>query len=123
MGRLTADPEVRYTQSNTPMAVCRFRIAVDRRQKKEGQPTADFINCVAFGKSAENLGKFFNKGSRILLTGHIQTGSYNDKDGKRVYTTDIVVDEWDFIDRRSDSQQSGFTDIPEDVDDSGLPFN
>lgn len=103
MGRLTRDPELRYT-ANTQMAILRFNVAVDRRLSKEkrmeaennNQPTADFINCIAFGKTAEIIGQYFGKGNKIAVTGHIQTGSY-EKDGQRIYTTDVVVDSFDFV--------------------------
>lgn len=109
MGRLTRDPELRYT-ANTQMAILRFNVAVDRRLSKEkrmeaennNQPTADFINCIAFGKTAEIIGQYFGKGNKIAITGHIQTGSY-EKDGQRIYTTDVVVDSFDFVESNSSS--------------------
>ena len=109
MGRLTRDAELRYA-SNTEMAILRFNVAVDRRLSKEkrteaennNQPTADFINCIAFGKTAEIIGQYFGKGNKIAITGHIQTGSY-EKDGQRIYTTDVVVDSFDFVESNSSS--------------------
>ena len=100
MGRLTRDPEVRYS-ANTQLANARFSVAVDRRLSKEkrmeaennNQPTADFINCVAFGRTAEVIGQYFHKGNRIAITGHIQTGSYENQQGQRIYTTDVIVDQ------------------------------
>lgn len=110
MGRLTRDAELRYA-SNTEMAILRFNVAVDRRLSKEkrteaennNQPTADFINCIAFGKTAEIIGQYFGKGNKIAITGHIQTGSY-EKDGQRIYTTDVVVDSFDFVESNSSSK-------------------
>lgn len=109
LGRLTRDPEVRYT-ANTQMANARFVVAVNRKLSKEkrqeaesnGYPTADFISCVAWGKTAENIGNYFKKGNRIAITGHIQTGSY-EKDGQRIYTTDVVVDSFDFVESNSNN--------------------
>lgn len=94
-GRLTNDPEVRYS-ANGETAITRFRLAVNRRFKREGEPDADFLNILAFGKSAENIGKYFKKGSMIILETHVQTGSYENREGQKVYTTDFVVDSWDF---------------------------
>ena len=104
MGRLTRDPEVRYS-ANTQLANARFSVAVDRRLSKEkrmeaennNQPTADFINCVAFGRTAEVIGQYFHKGNKIAITGHIQTGSYENQQGQRIYTTDVIVDQFDFV--------------------------
>ncbi|MDY6064805.1 MAG: single-stranded DNA-binding protein [Finegoldia sp.] len=117
MGRLVRDPEVRYT-ANNQMAVARFTVAVDRRLSKEkraeaqsnNQPTADFISCTAFGRQAENIGQYFNKGNRIAITGHIQTGSYTNQQGQRVYTTDVIVDQFEFVESASNNQagQSGY---------------
>lgn len=137
MGRLTRDPEVRYT-ANTQMANARFVVAVNRKLSKEkrqeaennGYPTADFISCVAWGKTAENIGNYFKKGNRIAITGHIQTGSY-EKDGQRIYTTDVVVDSFDFVESNSSSNintNQGYSN-PADLGmsgqesfDSDLPF-
>ena len=104
MGRLTKDPEVRYS-ANTQFANARFSVAVDRKLSKEkrmeaennNQPTADFINCVAFGRTAEVIGQYFHKGNKIAITGHIQTGSYENQQGQRIYTTDVIVDQFDFV--------------------------
>ena len=134
MGRLTRDPEVRYSQGQEPMAIARFNLAVDRRRKAaEGQQNADFISCVAFGKSAEALGKYVSKGGKICVDGHIQTGSYTNRDGQKVYTTDVIVDNWEFAESKGTSSaeakpeaapdSDGFMQIPDGVDDFGLPFN
>lgn len=112
MGRLTRDAELRYA-SNTEMANARFVVAVNRKLSKEkrqeaesnGYPTADFISCTAWGKTAENIGNYFKKGNRIAITGHIQTGSY-EKDGQRVYTTDVVVDGFDFVESNKDNNSN-----------------
>ena len=141
MGRLTADPEVRYTQGENAMAVARYTLAVDRRRRKDGgdDATADFIRCVAFGKSAEFSEKYFHKGTKIAITGRIQTGSYTNKDGVKVYTTDIVVEEQEFAESKNSSGNSndgfapagnqapatsgdGFMNIPDGIDEE-LPFN
>lgn len=107
IGRLTRDPEIRYSSNN--MAIMRDSIAVDKRGRRDetnNEATADFINIVAFGTTAENINKFFKKGSRMALEGHINTGSYDDKDGKKVYTTDVVVDTFDFIESKGASVDS-----------------
>ena len=104
MGRLIKDPEVRYS-ANTQLANARFSVAVDRKLSKEkrmeaennNQPTADFIYCVAFGRSAEVIVQYFHKGNKIAITGHIQTGSYENQQGQRIYTTDVIVDQFDFV--------------------------
>lgn len=128
-GRICADPEVRYTQGATPTAVARYRLAVDRRFKKEGEQTADFIGCVAFGKQGEFVEKYLRKGMKILVTGRIQTGNYTNKDGQKVYTTDIVVDEHEFCESKSNETSAPaqtptagaeFMQVPDDLDD--LPF-
>ena len=107
MGRLTRDPEVRYTQGDNSMAIARYTIAVDRRGvKKEGEQNADFINIVAFGKSGEFAEKYFRHGMRVLVSGKIQTGSYTNKDGQKVYTTDVVVDEQEFADGKQDAAET-----------------
>jgi single-strand DNA-binding protein len=131
VGRLTRDVEIRYTDGGA--SISRFGIAVDRRFKAEGQPTADFINCVAFGKTAEFVEKYFSKGQRIGLTGRIQTGSYTNKDGQKVYTTDVIAENVEFVESRGGQGESnvrpdttdtsGFMNIPDDVGDEGLPFN
>lgn len=138
MGRLTRDPEVRYT-ANTQMANARFVVAVNRKLSKEkrqeaennGYPTADFISCMAWGKTAENIGNYFKKGQRIAVSGHIQTGSYENQQGQRIYTTDVVVDSFDFIESNSSSNTNnnqGYSN-PADLGmsaqesfDSELPF-
>ena len=134
MGRLTRDPEVRYTQGDNAMAIARYSLAVDRRFKRDGEPDADFINCVAFGKAGEFAEKYLKKGTKITVVGRIQTGSYTNKDGQKVYTTDVVVEEQEFAESKnsgsSDNNQSapankdmGFMNIPDGIDDSELPFN
>ena len=144
VGRLTRDPEVRYSQGDNATAVARYTLAVDRRFRRDGEPTADFIPCVIFGRSAEFAEKYFRQGMRVLVSGRIQTGSYTNRDGQKVYTTDIVVDDQEFADSKNASggneggygnsyQQSrpapssaigdGFMNIPDGVEDEGLPFN
>lgn len=130
-GRLTKDAEVKYSQGSDSMAIARFTLAVDRKGKKqEGQQTADFINCVAFSKTAEVIEKYTSKGSKIALRGHWQSGSYKNKDGVTVYTNDCIVDEFEFGESKKDTQdnapsapvdQDGFMNIPDGVDDE-LPF-
>lgn len=133
MGRLTRDPEVRYTQGDNAMAIARYSLAVDRRFKRDGEPDADFINCVAFGKSGEFAEKYLKKGTKVAVVGRIQTGSYTNKDGQKVYTTDVVVEEQEFAESKnsgsSDNNQSapankdmGFMNIPDGIDEE-LPFN
>lgn len=135
MGRLTRDPEVRYTQSENATAVARYSLAVPRKYKQDGQE-CDFINCVTFGKNAEFAEKYFHKGTKIVIAGRIQTGSYTNREGEKVYTTDIVAEEQDFAESKSASQQSennysrpeppqaqdGFMNIPDGIDEE-LPFN
>jgi len=130
IGRMTRDAETRYTQSG--MAISRFTLAVDRWGKKEeGKPTADFISCIAFDKRGEFFEKYGKKGTKFAIRGHIQTGSYEDKDGKKIYTTDVVVDEQEFGESRAaaapaakkEPEQESFMDIPSDVGDEGLPWN
>jgi len=130
MGRLTRDPEVRYSDSGS--AVARYTLAVDRKYNRDNDPSADFLRCVCFGKSAEFAEKYFCKGLKISITGRIQTGSYVNRDGQKVYTTDIVVDEQEFCESKATSNASsqtshapddnGFLDIPDGIDDE-LPFN
>ena len=134
IGRLTKDPEVRYSNgANGSTAVARYTLAVDRKFKQEGQPTADFINCIAFGKLGEFAEKYLHKGVKIAIVGRIQTGSYKNKDGNTVYTTDVVVEEQEFCesktsqqsqnnDRPQTSQDNSWMNIPDGVEDS-LPFN
>ena len=111
MGRLTRDPEVRYSQGATPMAIARYTIAVDRRQARgnggDDQQTADFINCVAFGRTGEFAERYLHKGTKILVTGRIQTGSYTNRDGVKVYTTEVVVEEHEFAESRNASGNEG----------------
>lgn len=143
MGRLTRDPEVRYSQGDSPTAIARYTLAIDRKFKKDGEPTADFINCVAFGKNGEFAERYLRKGTKIAVTGRIQTGSYTNKDGVKVYTTDVVVEEHEFCESKSSSNGSdgnnngnsggyigqqpgsvndGFMNIPDGIDEE-LPFN
>lgn len=118
MGRLTRDPETRYTQGENSMAISRYTLAVDRRGKqKEGESTADFINCVAFSNNAEFAQKYFRKGTKILITGRIQTGSYTNKDGVKVYTTDIIVDEQEFAESKNNDNKSEDTSAPQGYGD------
>lgn len=137
IGRLTKDPDVRYTQANEPTAIARYSLAVDRRTKRDGEQNADFINCVAFGRNGEFAEKYLHKGMKIAVTGRIQTGNYTDKDGKKVYTTDVVVEEHDFCESKSSGDQGnapaqsggyakntdadGFYNIPDGIDEE-LPF-
>ena len=132
MGRLTKDPDVRYTQGENPVAIARYSLAVDRRFKREGEQTADFINCVAFGKNGEFAENYLRKGTKICISGRIQTGSY-EKDGQKVYTTDVVVEEHDFCESKSANQSGsrpepsqgaddGFVEIPDGLEEE-LPFD
>ena len=131
-GRLVRDPEIRYTNGEDAKAVAKYTIAVDRMRDKE----ADFISCEAFGKSAEFAEKYFRKGQRVLISGRIQTSSYTNKDGQKVYTTDILIATQEFADGKgsstgqassrlssSNASADGFMDIPDSVDGEGLPFN
>lgn len=126
IGRLTRDPEVRYANNNgEQLAIARYTLAVDRHTgRKEGQ-TADFISCVAFGRNGEFAEKYLKQGIKIAVEGHIQTGSYTNKDGQKVFTTEVVVDNQEFVERKSDDQPSapadGFMDIPDDIE-TKLPF-
>lgn len=131
IGRVCRDIEVRYSQNgNDSTAIARFTVAVDRRFKKEGGDTADFISCVAFGKTAEFLGKYFKKGMRIALNGRIQTGSYTNKDGVKIYTTDVIAENVEFCESKKDGEEKrddlpkfddGFMNIPEDIS-AEIPF-
>ena len=125
MGRLVRDAEVRYSSGNNSMAVARFTLAVDRRFKKDGEPSADFISCVAFGKSAEFVEKYVKQGTKIALDGHWQTGSFTNKDGQKVYTNACVVDSMEFAEskKQETTQNDGFMNIPDNLEDEGLPFN
>ncbi len=147
IGRLARDPEVRYTQSSEPLAVTRFAIAVDRpfaRRNSENEKTVDFLNCVCFGRRGETINQFFRKGNRIAVTGRIQTGEYTDQSGNKRYTTDIVVEDFEFVESKSEreasqntasfsgfpqqsapqnnSQPEGFYSIDDSTDDEDLPF-
>ena len=106
MGRLTKDPDVRYTTGNNPTAVARYTLAVERRFKQDGGPDADFIPCVAFGRNGEFAEKYLKKGMRITVVGHIQTGSYTNKDGNKVYTTDVFVEEQGFVDSKNSADNA-----------------
>lgn len=133
VGRIVRDPDVRYSQgANGSTAVARYTLAVDRKFKQEGQPTADFINCIAFGKLGEFAEKYLHKGVKIAVTGRIQAGSYKNKDGQKVYTTDVVVEEQEFCESKSQSNSqpqptpsndNSWMSIPDNLDDSSLPFN
>ena len=131
IGRLTKDPEIRYSQGENTTCIARYTLAVDRKFKQEGQPNADFINCIAFGKLGEFAEKYLHKGVKIAVTGRIQTGSYKNKDGNTVYTTDVVVEEQEFCESKSQSNSqpqptpsndNSWMNIPDGVEDS-LPFN
>lgn len=133
MGRLTRDPEVRYISGENATAIARYTLAVDRRFKRDGEQTADFINCVVFGKGAEFAEKYLNQGTKIAVSGRIQTGSYTNKDGVKVYTTDVVVEEQEFAESKGNSSgasapskpttdKDGFMNIPDDSGDE-LPFD
>lgn len=133
MGRLTRDPEVRYSQGEQATAIARYTVAVDRRFRRDGDSqTADFIGCVAFGRQAEFAEKYLRKGTKIALTGRIQTGSYTNRDGQKVYTTDVVVEEQEFAESKTAGQttqqnpapvsEDGFMEIPDGLEEE-LPFN
>lgn len=138
MGRLTRDPEVRYSQGDNAMAVARYTLAVDRRYHRDGDQTADFIPCVVFGKGAEFAEKYLSQGMKIVVAGRIQTGSYTNRSGEKVYTTDVVVEEQEFAEsknendsnaadpgrkkkRQIDGEDDGFLNIPDGMEDE-LPF-
>ena len=156
MGRLTRDPEVRYSAGEDATAIARYTLAVDRRFRREGSgQTADFIRCVAFDRAGEFTEKYFRQGMRVLVSGRIQTGSYTNRDGQKVYTTEVIVDDQEFADSKNSNaggdsyagggnygggnygggyQQpsrpapssaigDGFMNIPDGVEDEGLPFN
>lgn len=141
MGRLTRDPEVRYSQGDSSLAIARYTLAVDRRFKRDGdEQTADFINCVSFGKTAEFAEKYYHKGIKIAVSGRIQTGSYTNKDGVKVYTTEVVVEDQEFAESKNaqgggqgsgfgygdgpapSGASDGFINVPEGID-SEIPFN
>ena len=150
MGRLTRNPDIRYTQGEKPVCIARYTLAVDRRFKRDGEQEADFISCVAFGRQAEFAEKYLQKGTKVVISGRIQTGSYTNREGARVYTTDIVVEEQDFAESKASAAgneseskaaaaeseapkqkeetaanqpplQDGFMTIPEGIEDE-LPF-
>lgn len=136
MGRLTRDPEVRYTQGEEPMAIARFTLAVDRRGKRDGEASADFPSCVCFRRTAEFIEKYAHQGTKLVVVGRIQTGSYTNRDGQKVYTTDVVVEEAEFAESKAAAQRNregssqerpepvdadGFMTLPEDFDEE-LPF-
>ena len=142
MGRLTRDPEVRYSAGENALAIARYTLAVDRRFRRDGEASADFIQCVSFGRTAEFAEKYFHQGMRVSISGRIQTGSYTNKDGQKVYTTDVVVEECEFAESKnaasgnsdggyrpaerpapSSAIGDGFMNIPDGVEDEGLPFN
>ena len=144
LGRLTKDPEIRYTQSNEPMAIARYTVAVNRRFKRDGEPDADFIPCVAFGKAGEFAERFFKKGMMVCVSGRIQVRSWDDNSGQKRWSTEIVLDEQDFAESKSSyqsrsnnevypdapdsapvavsSEPEGFSTISETIDDEDLPF-
>ena len=142
MGRLTRDPEVRYSQGDNSMAIARYTLAVDRRFRRDNdQQTADFISCVAFGRNGEFAEKYLHQGTKIVAEGRIQTGSYTNKDGNKVYTTEVVVENQEFAESKASASNNeggfqpqaqsaptapvgdGFMNIPDGVEDVGLPFN
>ena len=137
VGRLTRDPEVRYSQDENATAVARYTVAVDRRFKRDGEPTADFIRCLVFGRSAEFAEQYFRQGMRISVSGRIQTGSYTNKDNIKVYTTEVIAEDIEFAESKATAEGSGgagghqkpdqtendgFMNIPEGIDEE-LPFN
>lgn len=131
-GRLVSDPETRYSQGENATAVSKYKLAVDRRYHREGEPTADFISCIAFGKQGDFAEKYLCKGMKIAVVGSIRTGSYTNRDGQKVYTTDVVVDEHEFCESKSSGtaepqtappvSADGFMSIPDGIDEE-LPFN
>ena len=144
MGRLTRDPEVRYSAGENALAIARYTLAVDRRFRRDGEASADFIQCVSFGRTAEFAEKYFRQGLKIAVTGRIQTGSYTNRDGQKVYTTGVVVEDQEFAESKASSDSSaashprtsapeasmpnpgtaaeGFMNIPDGIDEE-LPFN
>ena len=140
MGRLTKDPDIRYTQGERSMAIARYTLAVDRRgrrgQDNAEQQTADFINCVAFDRAAEFVEKYFRQGMRVLVSGRTQTGSYVNQEGRKVYTTEVILDDQEFADSKGSSGRGpeqrqvqgadigdGFMSIPDGIEDEGMPFS
>lgn len=134
MGRLTKDPEVRYSQGENPLPIARYTLAVDRRFTRDEDQSADFINCVAIGRSGEFAERFLRKGIKILVTGRIQTGSYINRDNQKVYTFDIIVEDQEFAEKKATGNSNpdrqnvnaaggdGFMNIPDGIDEE-LPFN
>ena len=145
MGRLTRDPDIRYSTGESATAVARYTLAVDRRFRRDGDQTADFIGCVAFGRNAEFAEKYLHQGTKIVAVGRIQTGSYTNRDGQKFYTTEVVVEEQEFAESKSSSDSyaashpqnsaaapsmptpsaasaDGFMNIPDGIDEE-LPFN
>ena len=140
MGRLTRDPEVRYSQGENPLAIARYTLAVDRRFRRDGEQSADFIQCVAFGRQAEHAERYYRQGLKVVVSGRIQTGSYTNRDGVKVYTTEVVVEEQEFAESKASSDANaggfqsapapapsapagdGFMNIPEGIDEE-LPFS
>ena len=134
MGRLTGDPEVRYGTGERNMAVGRYTLAVDRRYKRDGEQQVDFIRCVAFDKAAEFAEKYFRKGMRICVSGRIQTGNYTNREGQKIHTTDVIIEDQEFAESKKEAGQQatkpqlepigdGFMSIPDGVEDDSLPFN
>ena len=135
MGRLTRDPDVRYSQGANSMAIARYTLAIDRKFKRDGEPEADFINCVAFGKLGEFAEKYLRQGVKIAVTGRIQTGNYTNRDGQKVNTADVVVEEQEFCESKKNANNSapknvaptgptndGFMSIPDGIDEQ-VPFS
>lgn len=142
MGRLTSDPSIRYTQGSPSTCIARYTLAVNRKVTQEGQPTADFINCVAFGKLGEHCEKYYRQGTKVTVSGRVQTGSYTNKEGQKVYTTEVVIEEQEFAESKAKTEQDaiarntspeaqrramadngdGFMHIPDGVDEE-CPFN
>lgn len=140
MGRLTRDPEVRWSQGQNAMAIARYTLAVDRRIKRDGEASADFVSCVAFGKAAEFAEKYLRQGTKLVVAGRIQTGSYTNRDGQKVYTTDVVIEDQEFAESKASSgntapaatqsspygnmptDSDGFMNVPDGIDEE-LPFN
>ena len=140
MGRLTRDPEVRYSAGENALAIARYTLAVDRRFRRDGEASADFIQCVSFGRTAEFAEKYFRQGLKIAVTGRIQTGSYTNRDGQKVYTTEVVVEDQEFAESKNASGNNGggyqqedrpapgnasadgFMDIPTGLTGNDLPF-
>jgi single-strand DNA-binding protein len=127
MGRLTRDPDIRYSAGENATAVARYTLAVDRRFKRDSDQTADFINCVAFGRAAEFAEKYLHQGIKIAVTGRIQTGSYTNRDGNKVYTTDVVIEEQEFAESKGASENAGSSysapakqDAPAPISDDGF---